>query len=405
MTMHVLLLCSTLTHERLAWMAEVLRLHSTKGQEHDEICIYLSGDALYSLNDPDTRQSWSGILSVPGVQIYCDGSAGELRGIVLGQIQEMFPDRLFVIPEAPGGKACQPFWENLVSKIREKSQTGVPGICWLESESPYMHGSPSLAICCLSSAVEMGVGAILIGYLDGCHMFHISQNPAECTNAGAAVEALAQRAAEKNLPFTLLASRNCAAARGYLTWDDAQGTVVSLFAIKKAHIRDLNEIASHIREVPVLLAENAGCFNIPAGTGEPASPAMDRADKKPLLILITHSPYSSAYAYGGLAFAAACAHRGISTEVIFCEDGAYAAIGEHRPVHGSETYLIPDLLVLLAKTENLRFYVLAPSLQMRGISRNPNFSVLNEIDHSGMADLLFGPPHGDKDGRRRIVLF
>ena len=386
-------------------MAEVLRLHSLKGQEHDEIAIYVSGDALYSLNDPDTRQSWSGILSVPGVRVYCDGSAGALRGISFEPIQAMFPDRVFVIPEAHGGKACQPFWEDLVSKVREKSQTGVPGICWLETGSPYMHGSPNLAVSCLSSAIETGVGASLVGYLDGCHMFHISQNPTECTNAGAAVESLAQKAAEKNLPFTLLASRNCAAARGYLTWDDAQGTVVSLFAIKKAHIRDLTEIANHIREVPVLLAENAGCFNIRAGTGEPGSPVMDRADKKSLLILITHSPYSSAYAYGGLAFAAACAHRGISTEVIFCEDGAYAAIGEHRPVPGSKTYLIPDLLALLAKTENLRFYVLAPSLQTRGISRNPNFSVLSEIDHSRMADLLFGPSPDDNDGRRRMVLF
>ena len=179
---------------------------------------------------------------------------------------------------------------------------------------------------------------------------------------------------------------------------------MSLFAIKKAHIRDLNEIADHIREVPVLLAENAGCFNILTGTGEPGSPVANRTDKKSLLIIITHSPYSSAYAYGGLAFAAACAHQGIRTEVVFCEDGAYAAIGEHRPVPGSETYMIPDLLVLLTKTEKIRFYVLAPSLQIRGISRNPNFSVLSEIDYSRMGDLLFGPSPEDKNGHRRIVL-
>ena len=40
-----------------------------------------------------------------------------------------------------------------------------------------------------------------------------------------------------------------------------------------------------------------------------------------VIVLITHSPYSTGHAYGGIALAVACAHQGIRTQVIFLEDG------------------------------------------------------------------------------------
>ena len=82
MTSHFYLLGGPLTQERLSWIEESLKfffvklnpenlLHNSKPK--DSIFTFLlTGDALYSLQNPQTVPVWEIILSMPSVKIICD---------------------------------------------------------------------------------------------------------------------------------------------------------------------------------------------------------------------------------------------------------------------------------------------------------------------------------------------
>ncbi|MDD1701886.1 MAG: DsrE family protein [Methanoregula sp.] len=412
MTPHILFLSSFLVPERLSWIEQVLMYHYTRespGQPKDTgtqetFTLFLTGDALYSLCENESRQAWSVILSLPQVRLVCDRDARSLRGIGFEQIRERFPDRITECPRS--GEDSRSFWSALIGQSLETppSPAVTKEIGWLEVSTPYMHGSPWNGIRCLSAALDAGCGVSLFACLDGCHICHAGQNPEECGNVGAALETLGQHAVQKNLPCTIIASRNCASARGYATWDDGQGTVVSLFTLKNAHIRDLEVIIRHIRSIPVLLAENAGCISS-GDMSVPRDPATHADPVPQVVILITHSPYRTEHAYGGITFAAACAHQRIRTSVVFIEDGIFALTGEHQPLQGSESDLIPELVALLSGSNNLRFYALASSLQKRGLTKNANLAAVTEIGYPDLAALFFCQPDGKAFGRTRILLF
>ncbi len=82
MTSHFFLLSDTLTTERLSWLEESLKFYFI--QIYPESLMYqatakspvftflLTGDALTSLENPETQKIWSVILSLNAVGIICD---------------------------------------------------------------------------------------------------------------------------------------------------------------------------------------------------------------------------------------------------------------------------------------------------------------------------------------------
>jgi tRNA 2-thiouridine synthesizing protein C len=415
MTAHILFLSAALSTERLSVIEEMFK--ARQGARPDpaavpapgapDTCrIFLTGDAVYSLGEGELQQTWRSILSFSGVRVICDPEALGIRGYSAESLRGLYPPQTGAKIDCCENGAAR-FWESLAASGVPPVTEVPPRVGWLEISSPYMNASPGYGIRTLSAALDAGCATSLYAFLDGCHISHTGQRPEECANIGEALADLARRAGKKNLPFTIMVNRNCAAARGYATWDDGQGTVVSLFAVKNAHIRDLESMVQHIGRCSVLLGENAGSVSFSsapsrgAGSGEPGElPVV------PLLLFVTHPPYGTEHMYGALTLAAACAHQGIPVRVVFCEDGVYALAGEQRPLPGSDAYLATDLIGLLSLDKNIRFYALTPSIQKRGFTKNAKAGSVTEIGYAELAGLAFTPPVPGKCGdRQRILMF
>jgi len=414
MTTHVFLLSGPLTAERLSWMEECLKfffvqlypetlVHRGK-TESPVFSYYLTGDALYSLEDPEALQVWEVILSLSSIRIACDRQELDLRGISIERLRLKFPDQV-IDHNTLAANGHPSFWNDVATTIRERSPLP-EGAGWFQTGSPYMNRSAWYAVEFLSAALATNVPVELYTYLDGIHMGHAGQNPTEAENIGRGLGQIADRAAHLNIPCQMLACNRCATARGYSTWDDGQGVVISTCAIKPFRIRDLNVIMERFGHSHVILAENAASIQFPK---RGSAPAFDRAEKTssapPVTILVTNRPYSTEYAFGAIAFAVASAHQGALTRVIFLEDGVYALSGNHRSPEDTALFNIQDLINAVAGSENLHFFVLMPSLQKRGIAKSRNLNAVLDIGYPGLGKILFYPPANVLAEHQRVLIF
>ncbi|HVP97315.1 DsrE family protein [Methanoregula sp.] len=337
------------------------------------------------------------------MKIICDRDALEHRGISLEPLPERFMDQISTLP-GDDQKGSPSFWTALISAARDRCRQHPPQIGWLQISSPYMFPSSEYGIRCLTTALNLGCGVSLYACLDGCHIFHTGQNPENRENLGEATERLAKQAAEKNIPCTVTSSRYSASARGYQSWDDGMGTIGSSFAIKSSHIRDVGVLIRQSRDVHLLLSENAGIiYNASHDEVKDPYPGSPLLHDPAVVILITHSPYSTEYAYGAISLAVACAHEGIPAHVIFLEEGIFVLTGEHRAPGESGAITLPELISRLSGSENLQFFVLASSLHKRGMVKNGTLAAVTEIGFDELGALLFAPSDTGESSRR--ILF
>jgi tRNA 2-thiouridine synthesizing protein C len=350
MNTHFFLLSSPVTVERLSWIEESLKLFFVqlypetlmhqKKSESPVFSFFLTGDALYSLEDPETLQVWNIILSFTPVRIVCDRQELDLRGIAIGPLRMKYPDQVIDI-NCPASDGKPSFWKDLARAARQ-SKAPLPGTAgWFQTESPYMHRSAWQGIRFLTAALEERLSAELYAYLDGIHLGHHGQRPTDAENISETLTSLNDRATAAGLGFSALACSRSATTRGYSTWDDGQGAVISTCTNRPFKIRDLNQMIDRFLSPHTILSPDAGALQL---RKQSAALSFDRADKTskapPITLLITKSPYSTELASGAIAFAAACAHAGILTRVIFMEDGIYAVTGNHRLPPGSSVFNI-----------------------------------------------------------------
>ena len=356
MNAHLFLLSSPVAVERLSWIEESLKfffvqlypetLMHRKTAESPVFTFFVTGDALYSLEDPETLQVWNIILSFTSVRIVCDRQELDLRGIGIGPLRMKYPDQV-IDTNSPGPDGKPSFWKDLAAASRQ-SKPPLPGtVGWFQTESPYMHRSAWQGLCFLSAALKERLSAELYAYLDGIHLGHHGQRPTDAENIGDALTALSEQAAAAGLDFQALACARCATARGYSTWDDGQGTVISTCTVRPFKIRDLNQMIDRFTHAHTILSSDSGALQL---RKQSIALSVDRTDKTskapPVTILVTKSPYNTELASGAVAFAAACAHAGILTRVIFMEDGIYAVTGSHRMPPGSVVYNLQDVINL-----------------------------------------------------------
>ena len=411
MTTQVLFFSTELTPERLSWIDQALKYYTHQGKgaeppvapipEVPGVTIFLTGDALYSLNEAESRHIWASILSLPAIRLVCNSDALDHRGIPLYPLAERFPEQISALP-ADEHKGTPSFWAEVISATQDHHPPGTrQQIGWLLISSPYMSPSAGDAIRCFSAALGGDCGVSLYAYLDGCHACHTGQIAEDRENIGDALGLLAKQAAEKHLPCSFMVHRYSAAARGYQSWDDGLGTIGSSFIIRPAHIRDTAVLIDDIKKTQVLLSENAGRV-IPAYQ---RLPEPDSPDAGPVNILITHSPYSTEHTQGGIAFAVACAHQGIRSRVIFLEDGIYALTGEHQAHEGREDITIPELIAHLSGTTNLQFLALIPSFHIRGVLKSGTLAAVQELRFEDLGALLFPKETSMGTGKTRILIF
>jgi tRNA 2-thiouridine synthesizing protein C len=415
MTANIFLLSTPVTLERLSWIEECLKfffvqlypetlMHQPKG-ESPVFTFLMTGDALYSLDDPETQQVWTIILSLSTVQLICDRQELDLRGVSAGQLKIKFPDQ--VITTNSFGPDGQPsFWNDVVARARQTKPPLTGTVGWLQCESPYMHRSAWHGLEFLSAALTDRLAIDLYAYLDGIHIGHTGQAPTEAENIGAGIQELNERAARHGFPCQVIACNRNATARGYSTWDDGKGVVISTCAIKPVKIRDLNVMIDRFLHNHVILAPGAGDIQFPKrGSG----PSFDRAEKSstapPVTILITKSPYSTETVFGAISFAVACAHAGILTRVIFMEDGISALTGMHRVPATSAMYNLQDVINAVAGSENLHFFAFTPSFQKRGISKDKSLNAVLDLGYPGLGKILFYPPGNVQAEHQRVLVF
>jgi tRNA 2-thiouridine synthesizing protein C len=415
MTTHFFLLTGPVSAERLSWIEECLQFFFIqmfpetlmhRGKTENPVFTFLvTGDALYSLEEPETQQIWSVILSLTSVRVICDRQELELRGISIERLKMRDPDQVIDINGLAANN--QPsFWKDVVSLVRQNRSLLPDALGWLQTDTPYMHRSAWYGIQCLSAGLEARLSPELYAYLDGVHAGHAGQAPTEAENIGRGLEELCERAGRQDLPCQLIACNRCATARGYSTWDDGHGTVISTCAIKPFRIRDMNAMIDRFGHSHIILAENAGAIQF-----QKRGPAVsfDRAEKSstapPVTILVTKSPYSTEHTLGAISFAVACAHQGILTRVVFMEDGVYAVSGSHRTLPDAVPFNIQDLLNAVAGSENLHFFVLMPSLQRRGLSKSKQLNAVLDIGFPGLGKILFYPPGNVQAEHQRVLMF
>ncbi|MDO9324152.1 MAG: DsrE family protein [Methanoregula sp.] len=415
MNAHFFLLSSSVPVERLSWIEESLKfffvqlypetLMHRKTAEIPVFSFFLTGDALYSLEDPETLLVWNIILSFSQVRIVCDRQELDLRGISTGPLRMKYPGQM-IDANSPGPAAKLSFWKDLVHAARQ-SKPPLPGtLGWFQTGSPYMHRSAWHGLCFLSATIGDRLSAELYAYLDGVHIGHHDQRPSDAENIGEGFTALSERAVTAGLDFQALVCGRSATARGYSTWDDGQGAIISTCTNRPFKIRDLNQMIDRFSQFHTILSADSGAIQLKKpGTAS----TLDRADKTskvpPVTILITQRPYSTGLAFGAVAFAAACAHAGILTRVIFIEDGIYAVTGTHRAPHGSVEYNLQDVINAVAGSENLHFFAFTPSLQKRGITKDKSLNAVLDIGYPGLGKIFFYQPGHVLAEHQRVLVF
>ena len=419
MTSHFFLLSGKLSIERLTWIEECIKfffinlypesLVQRTPTGSPAITFLLTGDALYSLEESDSQEIWSVILSLSGVSIICDRQELDLRGVSIDRLKMKYPDQI-INTNSLAADSHPSFWNDVVGLARRNRHPLPDAIGWLQNESPYMHLSAGYGTRCLSAGLEARLSVELYAHLDGIHMGHTGQNPTGSESISKNLDDLHDRAAKQGLTSLFIACSHSATTRGYSTWDDGQGLVISACTTKPFRIRDMNAMIDRFRYPHIILSENAGSIQF-----RQKGPAVsfDRAEKTstapPVTILVTRNPYSTEHAMGAISLAAACAHQGILTRVIFMEDGIYALTSSHRaPATGPFTN-IQDVINAVAGSENLHFFALTPSFQKRGVAKEKdkerNLNAVLDIGYPGLAKILFYPPANVQAEHQRVLIF
>jgi tRNA 2-thiouridine synthesizing protein C len=156
----------------------------------------------------------------------------------------------------------------------------------------------------------------------------------------------------------------------------------------------------------VILSSDAGALRFRKPNTTLSFDRMEKASKvPPVTILITKSPYSTELVSGAIAFAAACAHAGILTRVIFMEDGIYAVTGDHKIPSGSSVDNIQEMINAVAGSSNLHFFAFTPSFQKRGITKDKSLNAVLDLGYPGLGKIFFYPPGNVQAEHQRVLVF
>ncbi len=415
MSSHFFLLGEAITRERISWLEEVLKyffitfspetLRHPVQQKNPVFVFFITGDALYSLIGKETLPVWDIIISLPLVQIICDQDELDLRGISLDPLKMKYPDHICSRGSSPNNMGDS-FWGEILERAVTHATAG-DTVGYLQLRSPYMYRASGNSLRCLKAALERKCSPELYAFLDGVHIGHTNQRPADFKNLGEGFVELCNQAIHQGFACSLYASSRSAIARGYGTWDDGQGTVISSCTIKNMKIRTLPEIIERFGRGHAILAETFFSINTPHGESDIARDLMDQSHPHPLpvVILITKSPYGTELTLGALFFALACAHQGIGTRVIFIEDGVYALSGDHKANPLDQFFNIQEVIDSSAWSEKLQICAFLPSLHERGIMKNKKLNAVMDIGSQDLGKILFDPSQGIRGEYQRVLFF
>lgn len=420
MTEHFLFTGEYLGIERLSWIEELLKyyfvrlspetLRNPVRKNKADFTFFLAGDALYSLFDRECQEIWNILLALPSVEVICNQEDLNLCGLSLeplsmkypGLICGKTPKKRSDVSPADGSSS---FWDALVHAVLFYSPHET-GTGYLQIKSPYMNRSAQYAVQYLEAALNRGLEPELYAYMDGVHMGHSNQRPSSFRNIGEDLCRLSDHAFELQKRCMILGSAHCARERGYEMLEDARGKMISSCIIRPFKLKHLHEIAGRFAGRQGIISTQSGCIHLSEDhpvipEGLPTRVQMP----PPLVILITGTPYGSELALGGILLAIACAHEGVSTRVVFIEDGTYALCGNHVPNPKDQLYAIQDIVNSATTSERILFFAYEPSLHKRGITKNKKLNAVLEIGPEDFGKIMFEPPTGQYGAYQRLIIF
>ncbi len=389
--------------ERLKWIKdciyESLNLpvpkEGIKNKENidNEVRFFLSGDSLFSLLDKRYQEIWTSIFNNSSIRCVLDSEELDLLGLEIQKIKKQFQSPNITIgsnlyKNCENVKDCEDFWYKLIETINARQFSKRLG--FLELRGPYMSRTSVKALRLLEGAIMHQLNPQLFTYLDGIHLGHLEQHPSEFENIGEGLLSLSENVRKQNLKFTMLSCSRCGTARGYLRKEYDQKYKHSEDTISGYLFCNLNRIIDHYEEPGLILAPNWGSIQFfKDGLEFPIQGAVNSQIKPSIIAFITHSPYGSEWTFGGLSFAMACANHGISTEVVFIEDGTYCFHGTHEVSEEHKIFNIQEIVTATADMEWLRYHIFKQSLQKRGLKISSHFDDnVKKINSKELAQLI-----------------
>jgi tRNA 2-thiouridine synthesizing protein C len=373
--------------ERLRWLSKAFELLSDWG----DCQIFLTGDALFSLIDSRTGNIWRTIANDPGVRITVDGSELLLQGLI-ERIPSEFPSITISAPDD-----VQNLWHALITALIA-ARRGCDGIGFLLCHSPYMYRIPLFMLRCFAAICDAGLQPELYTYLDGVHVIHQGQKPSEFENIGEGLCDVPGHFAGTGNNFWFAACSRCASARGYLSLNPSTGFCEPSSCIDPVVLRPLKDIIGRLSGDHILISPMSGCL-----VGELHRPG--EIQPPGLVIFITSPPYGTEWAFGGITFAITAAMKGIQTTVIFIEQGVYAVHGTHDLTEGQKIFNIQEIIASTMDVPALSYVVHAPSLDERGITISPQFSMIRQIPDHGLGTIVAEKGEGSSPHTAHLIFF
>jgi len=387
MTSSTFLFCDPVTRERMDWFAEALGTSHLGNTPAGKTHIFLTGEALFSLVDAKTRDTWRTLADRHGIRIVADGDELRLHGL-----HDPVLTRTPWVTVA-GSPGQDPFWQFLTSTL-SAGWKDTRKAAFLLCNGPYMSRVTVYMTRFLAGVNAAGLHPELYAYLDGVHTLHNGQRPSEFDNIGRAVAAISGSSVQAGRDPWFAACSRCATARGYYQMNPGTGFCEPASCISEIDIRPLREILSRFTgNFPIV---SQACGGIVPRSG-------DGAGTPRLVIFITNPPYCTEWTFGGLSLALAAAMDGIPTTVIFIEEGVYALHGSHAVPPGDRVFNVQEMIAVTTDIQDLHYFVHAPSLDDRGVDLSPELPVIERVENGDLARVLWNT--GGDGVPARILFF
>ena len=401
---------NTVSIERLSWLVEIMKYYSTRIypgslQHHPKtpeppLTCFFSGDACYCLADRQYLRLWEILFRLPSLRFLFDNRELGIRGISAEPFRIRSPDQI----GSPGPGQCDTedsFWDLLIQKTGGNQSLSLG---FLDMESPYMHRSSIAMIDLFRSVVKHNLAPEFYGYLDGVYAVHENQQPLDGENINHALSEISSGAIQKGLSPLFLACSRSTRDRGFNTYSGRKGKIISACTNPQVQIMDLSSLAARFRKHHPILSHSSFFIRFEKRRKIPDLRPNRRIDPPPLILFVSQSPYGTEMTRGALSFALACAHEGISTRVVFIEEGIFALISHHDPEECETLYNLQSLIESTSDRENLEYYSYVPSFQKRGLMGSNILKCVIPVGTSAISKMLFqAPPHIDADHQRALI--
>ncbi|MBD3350129.1 MAG: hypothetical protein GF364_01430 [Candidatus Lokiarchaeota archaeon] len=371
------LFCDKINQERADWLYQVLNIFVTSNYDTN---IFLTGSALFFLLDRRTNRRWDKLKRNKNFEITTDPSESRIIGIEQD-------DKI----DSKGDHSI--FWKKIINRIQNlKSIHSDPKIGFLLMDSPYFNRNSVFAIRIMNMILDNGKIPELYLYLDGLHVALKDQKPSEFENIGTSIKKVDEILKNKGQDRHFWACSRCATARGYVQEKTELGEFHTDVGEDWLQIVNLNKIIDEFENPQIILSPNSIHIN--------AVNSKNSSNKKPpLLLFITHDPYSTEWAFGAISFAVAAAHHRIYTSIVFIEDGIFSLVNKHQLVASDKIFNIQEVISATLHDEYLKYYVYNPSLELRGVKIDNMFKDISIITGATIEKIL------KKDLNQRIILF